>query len=83
MNVIQKVILALGATIFIIVIAIYPAHHMVTVNNPQYNPRGVVMQGHPYIEVPEIDLGATLLRGISIIVATAALWAIAGKKKTD
>lgn len=86
MSNIQKIILALGTIVFVVLIAVFPAKYTTSINNPNYDPKTSISflgSHNQYIKVERIDMGATSLRGIAIIGATAALWAIVGKKKTD
>ena len=76
MNNIQKIILALGAIVFVVIVGIVPVRYdMPGTIRLEYNP---ARNAYHYV-----DFYATSLRGIAVLGATAALWAIAGKKKTD
>lgn len=83
MNAIQKAILAVGTIVFIIVIAVYPVKYVTSINNPNYSPggAGVSTSRQLYTEIESIDYGATALRGLAVIAATAAAFAFAGKTK--
>lgn len=79
MNVYQKIILGIGAIALIIVIAKFPAKY----------PQSILQEGYQhstrksYITIYRTDIGATSLRGLAVIGATAAAWLITGKKKAD
>ena len=76
-NVFQKIILALGVIVFILAVAVYPEKYVKrSQGEAYYFPATTTHYAF-------IDLGTTSLRGVTILITTAALWAIAGKKKAD
>lgn len=75
----QKIILILGSIVFIMVVAVFPAGYEQPASRTFYS----YIHKQNISTIFHVDTGATALRGIAVIGATAALWAIAGKKKTD
>lgn len=79
MNIFQKIILAAGAIVLVAVLYIDPVKYTTPASRAFYDPQ----LRHNITVINRVDVGATSLRGIAVIGATAALWAIARKKKVD
>ena len=80
MNIYQKIILGIGAIALIYFLAIAPVKYEHSTG--RYIEAG---KGAVYYPIYRVDIGATSLRGLAVVGATAAIWAIAGKtkKKSD
>lgn len=83
MNIYQKIILGIGAVVFVLVVAIYPVKYIKASRNEAYFFPSTTTTVHD--QYAFVDIGATSLRGLAVVGATVATWAVAGKtkKKTD
>lgn len=79
MNIYQKIILGIGAVFFIFLVGLNPVRHTM-IGSRAYDYRPNFPGGYT-----KVDFYATSLRGLAVVGATFATWAIAGKtkKKTD
>lgn len=83
MNLLQKIILAAGAGMLVLVLAVFPVEYHVSRSSGAASRQTT---GRLYAfssTTPEtrIDAGATALRGLAVAGATAAAWLLVAKKE--
>jgi hypothetical protein len=79
MSIYQRIILLIGAAIFVYVLYFYPVRYTNPEGKMFYDP---LLRQNTSVTV-RVDIGATALRGVAIIGATTALWAATRNKKTE
>jgi len=72
----QKIILVVGALLFVILVAVYPVTFETRTKTG--TGRGLFPE---YTCQTRIDVGATALRGLAVAGATVAIYFVAGKRR--